>query len=187
MTLGAHVRSEPLHEAILLWLCVYIPQLFGKKKVLNISKDRRIASLNISLEIIFLEHLKHLNASSFPSTCGPMPGFCGPRPLQGTLEPTNYGFELVLPACTCSCTFWPQLIEVFRCRCPNILFSCVPTIEKPWIRHCARLTGLYSKSSRHLRNPNILPKYRIKLYRLSFIYGAATFLQSDHFIEPYSF
>ena len=47
----------------------------------------------------------------------------------------------------------------------------------------AALTSLLIKSARNLRNPNILPKYRIQLYRNSFIYRAAIFLQSNQ-LQP---
>ena len=46
------------------------------------------------------------------------------------------------------------------------------------------LTGLLKKSERNLRNPNILPKFRIQLYKNSFVYRAAIFLQSNQ-LQPF--
>ena len=44
----------------------------------------------------------------------------------------------------------------------------------------AALMSLLQKSKRNLRNPHILPKYRTQVFRNSFIYRAALFIQSEH-------
>ena len=42
------------------------------------------------------------------------------------------------------------------------------------------LKSFLQKSNRNLRNPHILPKYRTQVFRNSFIYRAALFIQSEH-------